>query len=152
MAKKRSRKAGSFFAEHSLSIVVVAVVVLLLAAYSKSDSETHWGAFFGNAIADWTGLAVFVIITKYFYEIGSTESRQPKSRPKNWLHRLWQDHSLTIVLLITGLGWVVLNARMRPASHWGQVIGNIVSEWTQLLGIVLLTKNLFERGSKESSD
>jgi hypothetical protein len=30
------------------------------------------------------------------------------------------------------------------------VVGNIVSEWTQILGVVLLTKYLVERGSKES--
>jgi hypothetical protein len=29
-------------------------------------------------------------------------------------------------------------------------VGNIVSEWTQILGLVLLTKKLIEAGSKES--
>jgi hypothetical protein len=29
-------------------------------------------------------------------------------------------------------------------------VGNIVSEWTQLLGLVLLTKRLIEEKSKES--
>jgi hypothetical protein len=29
-------------------------------------------------------------------------------------------------------------------------VGNIVSEWTQILGLVLLTKRLMESGSKES--
>jgi hypothetical protein len=29
-------------------------------------------------------------------------------------------------------------------------VGNIVSEWTQSLGVVLLTKKLIEEGSKES--
>jgi hypothetical protein len=38
---------------------------------------------------------------------------------------------------------------MDPNSKWGQVVGNIVSEWTQILGLVLLTKRLMERGSKE---
>ena len=33
----------------------------------------------------------------------------------------------------------------------GQVIGNIVSEWTQVLGLVLITKYARETGSKESS-
>jgi len=32
----------------------------------------------------------------------------------------------------------------------GQVVGNIVSEWTQILGIVLITKYTREIGSKES--
>jgi hypothetical protein len=33
----------------------------------------------------------------------------------------------------------------------GQVVGNIVSEWTQIVGLVLLTKRLIERRSKEST-
>jgi hypothetical protein len=33
----------------------------------------------------------------------------------------------------------------------GQVVGNIVSEWKQIIGLVLLTKRLIERRSKESS-
>jgi hypothetical protein len=39
---------------------------------------------------------------------------------------------------------------MNPDAKWGQVVGNIVSEWTQILGLVVLTKKLIERGSKES--
>jgi hypothetical protein len=31
------------------------------------------------------------------------------------------------------------------------VVGNIVSEWTQILGLVLLTKRLTEVGSKEGA-
>jgi hypothetical protein len=31
-------------------------------------------------------------------------------------------------------------------------VGNIVSEWTQIIGLVLLTKKLVEVGSKESKD
>ena len=50
---------------------------------------------------------------------------------------------------LPGLGWVVAFRRMDPNSKWGQVVGNIVSEWTQILGLVLLTKRLMERGSKE---
>jgi hypothetical protein len=30
-------------------------------------------------------------------------------------------------------------------------VGNIVSEWTQIIGLVLLTKRLIERRSKESA-
>jgi hypothetical protein len=39
---------------------------------------------------------------------------------------------------------------MDSNSKWGQVVGNIVSEWTQIVGLVLMTKRLLERGSKES--
>ena len=115
-----------------------------------ADPNTHWGSFFGNAIADWSGLVVTVLATKYMYEIGSAESRRP---PRSWVahvhHRL-RNHSLTIFLLITGIGWIVLFARMSPQGKWGQVVGNIVSEWTQIVGLVLLTKKLIETRSKES--
>jgi hypothetical protein len=39
---------------------------------------------------------------------------------------------------------------MDAQGKWGQVVGNIVSEWTQILGLVLLTKRLMETGSKDS--
>jgi hypothetical protein len=39
---------------------------------------------------------------------------------------------------------------MDPNGKWGQVVGNIVSEWTQIFGLVLLTKKLIETGSRES--
>jgi len=35
-------------------------------------------------------------------------------------------------------------------SKWGQVVGNIVSEWTQIFALVLMTKRLIEAHSKES--
>ena len=52
--------------------------------------------------------------------------------------------------LLTGLAWFVLYARMDANSKWGQVVGNICSEWVQTLGLVLLTKKLIERNSRES--
>ena len=57
---------------------------------------------------------------------------------------------MTIFLALTGTGWVLLYLKMDSEAKWGQVIGNIVSEWTQLLGLVLLTKRLIEDKSKES--
>jgi len=89
-------------------------------------------------------------ITKYFYEIGSAESRQPRRRLRNRLLESARNHSLTIFLLITGVGWLLLYLKMDSEGKWGQVIGNIVSEWTQLLGLVLMTKRLIEDKSKES--
>ena len=59
-----------------------------------------------------------------------------------------REHSLTLVLAITGIGWVLAFRAMDPGSKWGQVVGNIVSEWTQILGLVLMTKRLMEVGSK----
>jgi hypothetical protein len=55
-----------------------------------------------------------------------------------------------LFLLFTGIGWVAAFKGMDPGSKWGQVVGNIVSEWTQILGLVLMTKRLMEIGSKES--
>ena len=140
----------SFLQEHSLSLVSAFVLGAWIVFYIYSDPHTHWGGFFGNAIADWTGLLVTVIATKYFYEIGSAESRQP---PRHWVGSLLQglqDHSLTIFLVVTGAAWIALYARFDPDSRWGQVVGNIVSEWTQILGMVVLTKKLVELHSKES--
>src|SRR5262249_49486888 len=110
--------------------------------YAISDEHTHWGSFFGNAIADWSGVVVMVLATKHLYERGSQESRQP-GRGAPWqshFREFIREHSLTLFLVATGAGWVALFARSDPESKWGQVVGNIVSEWTQILGLVLMTK------------
>ncbi len=141
---------NTFFHRHSLSIVSIAVLIGWIVLYSHSNQNTLWGAFFGNAIADWTGLVVTVVATKFMYEVGSAESRKP---PHKLLTPLWnklQKHSLSIFLAITGAVWVALFARSNPNSKWGQVVGNIVSEWTQIFGLVILTKRLMEPHSKES--
>jgi hypothetical protein len=150
MAETRTRRR-SFIRQHSLTITSAAVLALWISLYSASDPSTHIGSFFGNAIADWTGLLVMVLATKYMYEKGSAESRRPpKDALGSMLERL-RDHSLTIFLLLTGLGWVLFYVSLDSESKWGQVVGNIVSEWTQILGLVLMTKILIERHSKESN-
>jgi hypothetical protein len=152
MKKKGASKARSgFLKEHALSLTSIGILLAWVALYFIADPQKHWGSFFGNAIADWTGVVVTVIATKYFYEVGSAESKQPP--PKIFpgrIAKIFRDHSLTIFLAVTGLAWVVLYACMDSESKWGQVVGNIVSEWTQLFGLVLLTKKLIERSSKES--
>jgi len=60
------------------------------------------------------------------------------------------EHSLTIFLVLTGLGWLALFLRVDPESKWGTVVSNITSEWSQQIGLVVLTKKLIETGSKES--
>jgi hypothetical protein len=60
------------------------------------------------------------------------------------------EHSLTIFLVLTGLAWAVLFLRVDPESKWGTVVSNITSEWSQQIGLVVLTKKLIESGSKES--
>ena len=146
----KKKKKGGFLAHHSLSVASVAVLILWIVLYTVSDPHTHWGSFFGNAIADWSGVVVTVLATKYLYELGSAESRKP---PLNLHGRFWQvitDHSLTLFLIVTGTCWVVVYKHADPDSKWGQVAGNIVSEWTQILALVILTKHLIEAHSKES--
>jgi hypothetical protein len=144
------KKQSSFFRKHSLSIVSSIILFCWIVLYIHSDPNTHWGSFFGNAIADWTGLVVTVVATKFMYEKGSAESRRP---PGSFLTPAWEklrEHSLSIFLFITGAAWIWAFARTEPNSKWGQVVGNIVSEWTQIFGLLLLTKRLKEMHSKES--
>jgi hypothetical protein len=149
MLVKKNRE-HSFFHRHSLSIVSSIILLCWIAFYIHSDPDTHWGAFFGNAIADWTGLVVTVLATKFMYEKGSAESRKPPHRLLAPIWELLQEHSLSIFLIITGAAWIWAFARAEPNSKWGQVVGNIVSEWTQIFGLVILTKKLIETHSKES--
>ena len=132
-------------------MTALGVVVLLIALYCRSNPSTHLGSFFGNAIADWTGVFVTILMTKHLYEKGSSESKQPKGKLPSAVMEFLREHSLTVFLLITGIAWVVAFRAMNPGSKWGQVVGNIVSEWTQILGLVLMTKRLIEVGSKEGS-
>jgi hypothetical protein len=146
---KHPRTLKQFLQKHSLSLAALGVVILLIVLYCLSNPDTHLGSFFGNAIADWTGVVVTVVMTKYLYEKGSAESKQPKGRLPSAITEFVREHSLTLFLLVTGAGWVIAFRAMRPDSRWGQVVGNIVSEWTQILGLVLMTKRLLEVGSKE---
>ena len=150
MARAR-RGNHSFIHEHSLSIAAVIILTVWICLYAVSNPGTHLGSFFGNAIADWSGVVVMVFATKYLYERGSAESRRP---PKTFLGPVWEqrlrDHSLSIFLVVTGIAWIALYASMDSEAKWGQVVGNIVSEWTQIFGLVVLTKRLIERHSRES--
>lgn len=145
------RKRRGFASHHSLSLAVGVILFGLIVLYSVSNPQKHVGSFFGNAIADWSGLLVIVLATKHLYETGSAESRKPPHPLVRPIPEAIRNHSLTIFLLITGAGWVVLFLRMDPEARWGQVVGNIVSEWTQIIGTVLLTKKLREVHSKESN-
>jgi len=146
----KARKKRGILARHSLSVVSLAILILWTLLYAEFDPKTHWGAFLGNAIADWSGVVVTVLATKYLYERGSAESRKP---PKSLQESAWEkirDHSLTLFLTITGVCWVFVYRHADPESKWGQVVGNVVSEWTQILALVIMTKGLIETHSKES--
>jgi hypothetical protein len=146
----KAKRKKSWFHEHSLSIVSVSLLLAWIVGYSCSSPETRLGAFLGNSIADWSGSVVIILGTKFLYEIGSAESRPLKNRKSNPLLELLYEHSLLIFLALTGIGWLVLYLRLNPQDKWGQVVGNIISEWLQMAGLVFLTKRLIERGSKES--
>src|SRR5690349_20748099 len=115
--KRKSRKKG-FLAHHSLSIACVGVLILWIVLYSSSDPRTHWGSFFGNAIADWSGVVVTVLATKYLYERGSAESREPHDEMLAGVRKLLVDHSLSIFLILTGAAWIVLYPVMDSYSMW----------------------------------
>ena len=146
----RREKNQTFFERHGLTIVTSCILLAWIVLYSVSDQKKHIGSFFGNAIADWSGVVVMILATKHLYERGSSESKEEKDVSRNPYLEFLHRHSLTIFLLVTGLGWVLLYAHSDSESKWGQVVGNIVSEWTQSIGLVLLTKKLIETGSKES--
>lgn len=153
MRKRRAPPRGavlSFVHEHSLSLVAVVILATWTILYAKSDPDTHWGEFFGNAVADWSGTLFLVLGTKLLYEQGSVESRRAPGHYQNRTIDLLYHHSLTIFLVVTGGIWLFLFLRANPGAKWGHVWGNILSEWIQMLGIVFLTKRLLERGSKES--
>ena len=140
----------NFFRFHSLSIVAAAILALWIVLYCFADPGKHAGAFFGNAIADWSGTVVVIIATKYLFERGSEESRPLHGRLKGALRNFLRAHSLSLFLIVTGAVWLRLYLAMDSNSKWGQVVGNILSEWVQTLGLVLLTKRLLEKGSRES--
>jgi hypothetical protein len=151
LKKAKVGKKRGFLAHHSLSIAAVAILILWVVLYVVSDPKTHWGSFFGNAIADWSGVVVTILATKYLYEKGSKESREPP--PRDLVGSVWEtvrDHSLTLFLLVTGAGWVIVYVHSDSESKWGQVVGNVLSEWTQILALVIMTKRLIETHSKES--
>ena len=146
---RRKQPIRKLLHRHGLSIAAAAILVLWICLYVVSDEKSHWGAFFGNAIADWSGSVFIIVGTKYLVERGSSESKQ-KPPPVGGIAGLLYEHSLLIFLLVTGIAWGLLFARSDPESKWGQVVGNVLSEWVQMAGLVFLTKRLVERGSKES--
>jgi hypothetical protein len=143
--------AKQLWRRHSLSLVAGAILLLWFGLYCASDPHSRSGSFFGNAIADWTGVVITVLATKWFFERGSEESRQPRRTHRSRVLEALHEHSLTIFLLITGVGWLALFCKVNPDSRWGTVVSNILSEWSQQIGLVLMTKRLYERGSKESA-
>jgi hypothetical protein len=122
-----SKPTHTFLQEHALGLAAIAITATWIVLYSVSDDSKHLGSFFGNAIADWLGVVVTVFATKYLYELGSSESRQP---PHKMLRPIWAflvDHSLSIFLLLTGAAWVALYVSVDSKSKWGQARSSATS-------------------------
>lgn len=145
----RRKRSRSWLRRHSLSLVAGTLLIIWFIGYIYLDPKTHLGAFCGNAIADWSGSLIIILGTKFLYEIGSSESRPVHARGRPPVLEFLIEHSLLIFLFVTGVGWTVLFLEMNPESKWGQVVGNVISEWVQMAGLVFLTKRLVEIGSKE---
>jgi hypothetical protein len=139
----------SWLHEHGLSVAIGCGLAVWLLLYWHADPLTHWGAFYGNAIADWLGSFVTIVATKFWYERGSSESRRLRERG-NTVPSFFREHSLSVVLVITWIGWIWWFASIDANGKTGQVVGNVVSEWSQILSLVWFTKYLVEKGSKES--
>jgi hypothetical protein len=150
MHRQRRPAFVRFVHNHSLTLVSVLILGGWVILYRRADPQTHLGAFYGNAIADWSGTVLIVMATKWLFEKGSVESRRMPRHFKNRVREFLISHSLTLFVVVTGIGWMVLYSALNPMDKWGEVVGNIVSEWTQVLGMILFTKVLIERGSKES--
>src|SRR6266567_3113291 len=134
-----SRHRHSFLYRHSLSMVAVGLLIVWIVGYRMLDPKTHLGAFFGNAIADWSGSVVIILGTKFLIEVGSAESKVYHGNIKNPVGNFIVRHSLLLFLILTGVVWAILYMKMDCNSKWGQVVGNIVSEWIQMGGLVFLT-------------
>jgi hypothetical protein len=46
-------------------MVAVGLLIVWIVGYRMLDPKTHLGAFFGNAIADWSGSVVIILGTKF---------------------------------------------------------------------------------------
>ncbi len=140
-------KQPSFLKRHSLSLAAALVVLIVLIAYIVSNPAKHAGAFFGNAIADWTGVFVSVLAAKHLSERKVRQRLPPGSPLSAHISRLTHNHSLSIFLSLTGIVWLLLYLQMNVDDKWGQVVGSLVSEWTQNLGFVFMTKRFMERNA-----
>ena len=134
---------------HQLTLMASVVLLTLIIFYIPSNPDTHWGSFFGNAIADWSGVVASVICTRILYERGAPGCRHRKAKDPNPVIRWMKNHTLTVFFGTTWIVWIILFARMPATSKWGQVVGNVVSEWTQILGLIWLTKWFYEEQVKK---
>ncbi len=139
----------NFIQRHQLTLVACVVLLSWIIFYLPSNPDTHLGSFFGNAIADWSGVVASIICTRILYERGAPGCRHRKAKDPNPVIRWIKNHTLTVFFGVTWIGWIVLFENMSATSKWGQVVGNVVSEWTQILGMIWLTKLFYEEQVKK---
>jgi hypothetical protein len=63
MKRYKQSSLPRFLYDHSLTFVSLMVLGLWIVLYFEADPKTHTGAFFGNAIADWSGTVLIVFAT-----------------------------------------------------------------------------------------
>ena len=71
-------------------------------------------------------------------------------RQRGPLLEFLHEHSLSLAAVGILALWVFLYARSDPDSKQGEFFGNAVADWSGTLFLVLGTKILYEKGSKES--
>jgi len=146
---KRYSHQKHFLHRHSLSLTVLCFLLLWIFLFQKTEDTSRFKDLYDNAIADWAGALIIMVVTKYLHEKGSTESRPFKEVAKTPFSRFLVEHSLSLflgALLMINIGvWNHLD----PKSPAGEVAGNTLSQLLQLLALVLLTKKLFEQGAKK---
>ena len=152
MRRSNHTAKPGFVRRHSLTLVTAALLVLWLVLYQLSAPDSHIGLFFGNAIADWAGLLVTILGTKYLVESHSAESHKPNRHKGNKVFGFFYRHSLLLFIGVTGVLWAIAYSRMDANGKWGQVVGNIVSDWVEIGGLIFLTKGLIEKARKKAAD
>ena len=63
MGSAPERRHAGLLQRHSLGLGVAAIVALWFWLYVRGDPATRWGAFTGNALADWLGTLLIVVAT-----------------------------------------------------------------------------------------
>lgn len=145
---KRNRRPKQFLQEHSLSLPTLGVVILWITLYRVSDPSTHPGSSSGchcgldRSVDD--GCHDQAPIRK-----GIAREQAAEGQSTIACDGIPPRAFTNFVSCGDGRRLGICVQSMNPDSKWGQVVGNIVLEWTQVLGLVLMTKRLIEVGSKE---
>jgi hypothetical protein len=61
-------------------LVAIGLLIVWIIGYRLLDPKSHLGAFFGNAIADWSGSVVIILGTKFLYEVGWLRAEPSKEK------------------------------------------------------------------------